>query len=84
MKRFFPVGRGYASSGAHLEGDLGGGGAVGGVEGVAEIVAGEGGEALGEFDDRFVGEAGEHHVFEGVELRPEGVADARVGVTEEV
>ena len=70
--------------GAHLEGDLGGRGAVGGVEGVAQGVAGEGGEALGELDHRLMGEAGQHDVLQRVELGLEGVADARVGVAEQI
>ena len=70
--------------GAHLEGDFGGRGAIRRVEGVAETVAGEGGEAFREFDDRLMGEAGQHDVFQRVQLLLEGVADARVGVAEEI
>ena len=51
---------------------------------MAEIVAGEGGEALRQLDHRRVGETGEHHVLQGVELGFEGGADARVGVAEEI
>ena len=47
-------------------------------------MAGEGGEAFREFDDRLVGEAGQHDVFQRVELLLEGVADTRVGVAEEI
>jgi hypothetical protein len=51
---------------------------------VAERVAGERAEALREFDGGLVCAAGEHGVFERIELIFEGCVDARIRVTEQV
>jgi len=69
---------------AHLQGDFDGGGAIGGEEGVPEAILREGGEALGEFDGGLVRAAGEHGVFERIELVFERRVDTRIGVTEQV
>ena len=68
--------------GAHLQRDLGGGGAVAAVEGVAQ--AGERAQALGQLHHRRVGEAGEHHVLEAVQLLADPRVDPRIGVAEHV
>ena len=44
----------------------------------------EGGQALGQFDHRLMGEAGEHHVFERIELLAQCRLDARMTVAEQV
>ena len=68
----------------HLERDLGRRSAVGGVETMAERPTGQGGQALRQFDRRLVREAGEHDVFQRVELFAQGAIDARVAVAEEI
>jgi hypothetical protein len=69
---------------AHLQCDFDGRCAIGGEEGVTERMLREGGEALGEFDGGFVRAAGEHGVFERIELVFQRGVDARVGVAKQV
>jgi len=76
--RVAPVVRG------HLQRDLGRRGAVGGVERVSEMRAGQRGEPLGQLDDRLVREAGQHRMLERVELRAQRGVDVRVAVAEEI
>ncbi len=68
----------------HLERDLGRRGAVGSEEGVPERSGCEPGEPFGELDGAGMGEPGEHHVLEGVELFAQRRVDRRVRVAEEV
>ena len=49
-----------------------------------ETLSGERAEALREFDDRLVSEAGENHVFQAIELVTQGGIDACVAVAEQV
>ena len=67
---------------AHLQRDLGGRGAVAGVEGVAQ--AGQRAEALRQLHHRLVRQSGQHHVIERVELARQRGLHARVAVAEQV
>ncbi len=69
---------------AHLERDLHRRGAVGGVEGMPEHIAGHVRQLLRQAHHRFMGEAGQHRVLELVELVLQRRVDARVGVAEQV
>ena len=69
---------------AHLQRDLGGGGAVGAVERVAQSGRRERGQPFREFHHRAVREAGEQHVVEFVQLRAQRGHDARLAVAEEI
>jgi hypothetical protein len=51
---------------------------------VAQRVAGEGGEAFGQFDHRRVREAGQHHVVEAVDLIVQRGSQRRVAVAKQV
>ena len=67
---------------AHLQRDLGGRGAVAGVERVAQ--AGEGGQALRQLDHGRMRQPGQHRVVEARELVDQRRADRRMAVAEEV
>jgi hypothetical protein len=68
----------------HLQRDLDRRGAIRGIEGVAEIVPGQRGQLFRQLDHRLVGKAGQHRVFQRVQLRLQGGVDARVRVAEQV
>jgi hypothetical protein len=69
---------------AHLQGNFDGRGAIGCEECVPEGILREGSEALGEFNGGLVGAAGEHGVFERIELVFERSVDTGVSVTKQV
>ena len=68
----------------HLERDLHRRGTVAAVKAVAELVAGEFRQALGEFNYGLVGKTREHGVFQRVDLIAQRGVDVRVAVTEEI
>ena len=68
----------------HLQRDLYSGCAIGRIEAMPEMMAGQRRQPLGELHHRFVREAGEHDVLEGLQLLAQCGVDAGVGMAEQV
>ena len=69
---------------AHLQRHLDAGRTVVGVEHLVQPGRGDLHQALGQLHRRRMGEAGEHYVFQAVELLADALVDARIAVAEHV
>ena len=69
---------------AHLQRHLDARRAVVGVKHLGQPGRGDLHQALGQFDHRLMGEAGQHHVLKAVQLLADACVDARVGMAEHI